>query len=97
MNLKIVFNFFLSFLYNHWGRKYAKVDSVDSESSAFGCSKIKKFLKPAMFCHLALSIGQRYTYRVIQTIQMKVILLKVWAEGAVLGRTKTALKFKYEV
>ena len=40
---------------------------------------------------------QRYTYRVLQTIQMKVILLWVWAEGAVLGGAKTALKFKYEI
>ena len=38
--------------------------------------------------------GQRYTYRVLQTIQMKVILLWVWAEGAVLGRAKTALKIQ---
>ena len=40
---------------------------------------------------------KRYTYRVLQTIQIKVILLSVWAEGAVLGRAKTALKFKYEI
>ena len=39
---------------------------------------------------------QRYTYRVLQTIQMKLILLWAWAERAVLGRAKTALKFKYE-
>ena len=44
-----------------------------------------------------LFTNQRYTYRVLQTIQMKVILLWVWAEGAVLGRAKTALKFKYEI
>ena len=44
-----------------------------------------------------LWVGQRYTYRVLQTIQMKIILLWVWAEGAVLGRAKTALKFKYEI
>jgi hypothetical protein len=37
---------------------------------------------------------QRYTYRVLQTIQMKLILLCVWAEPVVLGSTKTALKFK---
>ena len=41
--------------------------------------------------------GQRYTYRVLQTIQMKHILLCVWAELTVLGSTKTALKFKYEI
>ena len=38
---------------------------------------------------------QRYTYRVLQTIQMKLVLLCVWAEGAVHGRAKTASKFKY--
>ena len=38
---------------------------------------------------------QRYTYRVLQTIQMKLIPLWVWAERAVLGRAKTALKFKF--
>ena len=41
--------------------------------------------------------GQRYTYRVLQTIQMKLIFLCVWAERAILGIAKTALKFKYEV
>ena len=40
---------------------------------------------------------QRYTYRVLQTIHMKLILLCVWAEPAVLGSTKTGLKFKYEI
>ena len=41
--------------------------------------------------------GQRYTCRVLQTIQMKLILLYVWAEQAILGSAKTALKFKYEI
>ena len=44
-----------------------------------------------------LGVRQRYTYRVLQTIQMKLLLLWVWAERAVLGRAKTALKFKYEI
>ena len=39
------------------------------------------------------SFRQRYTYRVLQTIQMKLILLCVWAE--VLG--SAALKFKHEI
>ena len=39
----------------------------------------------------------RDIHRVLQTIQMKLILLCVWAEPAVLGSTKTALKFKYEI
>ena len=41
--------------------------------------------------------SQRYTYRVLQTIQMKLLLLCVWAEPAILGSAKTALKFKYEI
>ena len=40
---------------------------------------------------------QRYTYRVLQTIQMKLILLCVLAERVVLGSAKTALEFKYEI
>ena len=40
-------------------------------------------------------INQRY--RVLQTIQMKLILLCVWADPAVLGSAKSTLKFKYEI
>ena len=40
---------------------------------------------------------QRYTYRVLQTIQMKLTLLCVWAEPAVLGSTKTALNFNCKI
>ena len=40
---------------------------------------------------------QSYIYQVLQTIQMKLILLCVWAEPAVLGSTKTALKFIYKI
>ena len=39
----------------------------------------------------------RDIHRVLQTIQMKLILLCVWAEPAVLGSAKTALKFKHEI
>ena len=41
--------------------------------------------------------NQRYTYRVLQTIQMKLILLCVWPDPAILGCAKTALKFKYNI
>ena len=34
---------------------------------------------------VVLGVCQRYTYRVLQTIQMKLIILCVWAEPAVLG------------
>ena len=37
---------------------------------------------------------QRCRYRVLQTIQIKLIILCVWAELAVLGSAKNALKFK---
>ena len=40
---------------------------------------------------------QSYIYQVLQTIQMKLILLCVWAEMAVLGSAKTALKFIYKI
>ena len=40
---------------------------------------------------------QRYTYRVLQTIQMKLILLCVWAERAITDGAQTALKFKHEI
>ena len=40
---------------------------------------------------------QRYTYRVLQTIQMKLILLCIWPEQAILGSAKTVLKFKYDI
>ena len=54
----------------------------------------RRFVKKSQ---LVWKANQRYTYRVLQTIQMKLILLWVWAERAVLGRAKTALKFKYRI
>ena len=41
--------------------------------------------------------SQSYIYQVLQTIQMKLMLLCVWAEPAVLGSAKTALKFIYKI
>ena len=41
--------------------------------------------------------NQRYTYRVLQKNQMKLILVSVWADWAVMGSAETALKFKYEI
>ena len=38
-----------------------------------------------------------HKYKVPQTVQMKLTLLCVWAEQAILGSAKTALKFKYEI
>ena len=44
-----------------------------------------------------LTFSQSYIYQVLQTIQMKLILLCVWAEPAVLGSAKTALKIIYKI
>ena len=59
------------------------------------------FLKPKIEVFSPFSYAtvwrQRYTYKVLQTIQMKPILLCIWAEWAVLGSAKSALKFKYEI
>ena len=49
------------------------------------------------FSKVALSNTEIYIYSVLQTIQMKLILLCVWEEQVVLGSAKTALKFKYEI
>ena len=46
---------------------------------------------------VSIGTGQRYTYRVLKTTQMKLIQICVWAEQAGLGSAKTALKFKYEI
>ena len=51
--------------------------------------------QPSFLMVPGLGISTRYTYIVLQRIQMKLILLCVLAEPAVLGSTKTALKFKY--
>ena len=58
---------------------------------------LTKLQKPNTLCCKISGVPQRYTYRVLQTFQMKLIFLCVWAELAVLGSTKTALKFKYEI
>ena len=51
---------------------------------------------PKIICHLPPC--QRYTYRVPQTILNETYTsMCLWAEPAVLGSTKTALKFKYEI
>ena len=47
--------------------------------------------------HLKSCFEQSYIHQVLQTIQMKLILLCVWAEPAVLGSAKTALKFIYKI
>ena len=47
-----------------------------------------KYLVESLLCMNSYAT-QRYTHRVLQTIQMKLILLCVWAEPAVLGSSKT--------
>ena len=45
----------------------------------------------------AFGVTGRDIHRVLQTIQMKLILFCIWADRAILGSAKTALKFKYEI
>ena len=49
------------------------------------------------FKEIETSIISTGIYRVLHVIQMKLILLCVWAERAVYPSSKTALKFKYEI
>ena len=69
-------------------------------------SKLEKMTKGCPQCDRVFDVkiitessyqGQRYTYRVLQTIQIKLMLLCVWAEPAVSSSTKTDLKFKYDI
>ena len=53
--------------------------------------------KTRFFDLLQITVRDIHISRVLQTIQMKPILLCVCAEPAILGSTKTALKFKYEI
>ena len=62
-----------------------------------GGSYTRKYCSSNSSSFMFWSSKQRYTYRVLQTIQMKFILLWVWAGRAVSGRAKTALKFKYKI
>ena len=70
--------------------------TMPSSDLSISTSK-RKVVMPCDFSTAKSSYKQRYTYRVIQTIQMELIFLCVWTEPAVLGSAKTALKFKYEI
>ena len=69
------------------------------KTTLLGCIKIhiSEWIYKSCAQSQVFYLGQRYTYRVLQTIQMKLIHLCVWAELAFLGSTKTALKFKDEI
>ena len=66
--------------------------SVNSYIGIFGCivsgKNTQKVNTQKIRCTNS-GFLQRYTYRVLQTIQMQLILLCVWAEPAVLGCAKT--------
>ena len=76
--------------------------SLPLKADSFFPDSLKYFLQFFLLCLFFILVSQsfyflqRYTYRVLQTIQLKLMLFCVWAEPAVLGSTKTALKFKYE-
>ena len=67
---------------------------VSSKNKNYMCINMQY---SSVFTNATWRNHQRYTYRVLQAIQMKLILLSVWAERAILGSAKTALKFKYEI
>ena len=81
---------------------YVDSDLPNTMNGSLNCSNapIKAAKRPLLQFGSEIDLfclqWQRYTYRVLQTIQMKLIFLCVWAEPAVLGSTKTALNFKYE-
>ena len=52
---------------------------------------------PEMYSSSCFYIATRDILRVLQRLQIKLILLCVLAEPAGLGSAKTALKFKYEI
>ena len=79
--------FELSLLLNLWD--YA-LDYVSVYCWTFGFSLMLNLWIFSTAEHLRLCPA----YRVLQTIQMKLILLCVWAERAVLGSAKIALNFK---
>ena len=82
---------------------YTYLKNVSNNVAHFDVSKIYETLKKNTLNflwakkHFQLCLTQRYTYRVLQTIQMKLILLCVWAEWAILGSAKTGLRFKYNI
>ena len=46
---------------------------------------------------ISMSENQRYAYRVLKTIQMKLSFSCVWTEPVILGSAKTSLEFKYDI
>ena len=83
--------------------KYTKESILMGHTLWYGAGKELASNLTAAWCRDSNTMAgipcfvQRYTYRVLQTIQMKLIILCVWAERAILGSDKTALKFKYEI
>ena len=66
------------------------LDLNQSGTSLHLDSLLKKIQCPMNFGKKTIAIGriprQRYTYRVLQTIQMELILLCVWAEPGRFGQ-----------
>ena len=79
-------------------KKYARIVAL-LKSLTCGNSSLAPVLDkvPSIYYVITFRGRDRYTYRVLRTIQVKLILLRVWAEPAVLGSTKTDLKFKYDI
>ena len=68
---------------------------MDADARTIDQCKERTFRHKFNVRTLVRGMHQRYTYRVLQTIQMKLILLCVSAGQVLLGSAKTALKLKY--
>ena len=53
--------------------------------------------RPVLQDAVCIVVPCKDIHRVLQTIQMKSMLLCFWAEQAVMGSAKAALKSKYEI
>ena len=69
-------------------------DNIESKKSVPNLKKMKPFF--SFIYQKVRGQAKLYTPSTLN-IEMKLILLWVLAERAVLGRAKTALKFKYEI
>ena len=72
-----------------------RFEGTCSQSVQIGSKLISQFIKN--FLRYSFLITVRDIGTLLQTVQMKLILLCVCAEPAILGSAKTALKSEYEI
>ena len=97
----ILSNFFGWFFQFFMGKKKWKNENIVA-SALKSCIEKRKESEIKLQIEIKVQVkkgdkSQSYIHQVLQTIQMKLILLCIWAEPAVLGSAKTALKFIYKI